>query len=212
MSIYNKNNLLCYEVASKNPLREELNGVLFKKDRTCATDSYIMLEVKNNEKFTTQYTEYPILPDKSTILTNFAKKGYIVPIGSVKKALANLKEVKSDVLPILQNSVFLNSQNQQSSKIASYDLEKTDIVSTKNIEGDFPDYEKAIPNTDKGFTKINLDINKLKQIIDVISKMELKGTQNEIALFVKADNSRIVIKAITEQDQSITGVVMPIMK
>jgi DNA polymerase III sliding clamp (beta) subunit (PCNA family) len=210
MSIYNKNNLLIHEIASKDEGRPELTGVLFKKNRAVATDGYVLIEVKNNENFANP-NEYPALPNKRSIMTNFSKKGYLLPAKSVKKALSNLNESENDRLEILNNCIFLNTRDENINEIATTDLENTNIVSTKSIDGEYPDTQKVIPQTDKGYSKTILDIRKLKQVIDVISKMDLPDFKTIELLTPEYDKDKpTIIKTTTTKEQKITGIIMPV--
>jgi hypothetical protein len=99
--IYNKNNLIIAGVADKKSQRAELSGVLFKRDRTAATDSYKLVEVKNPPEMVNSVSDYPILTEGKT-LKDYAKSGYIIPANSVKKAIKNLAEVKNKNLTVLE--------------------------------------------------------------------------------------------------------------
>ena len=208
--LYNKNNLLCWQIASEdNTNRPELAGVLFKKDRTVATDSYKLLEVKNPDDWDKQIAEFPQLPDKSKPLTAFAKKGYLIPAKSVKKVLSNLGDIKNDSLPILKNAIFTNSPDELCSKIATTNLDKVDIVLTKNLKGAYPNYEQIMPNI-KNYKKTNFNIKYLKEIIDTLIKMDLPANQKIEVLIADDGNKPLIIKTKTEQHQEITALIMPL--
>ena len=101
--------------------------------------------------------------------------------------------------------------NDQTSKIATTDLEKADTVVVGNIDGNYPDYQNIIPSTEKGYIKSILDINKLKQVIDVISKMDLPDNGNiEVLTVDQKENKPMIIKGITKDNQQVVGLVMPI--
>lgn len=213
--IYNKNNLLISPVASKSEVRKELTGVLFKKDRTVATDSYKLIEVKNVEKYQKLASEYPQLPDKVKPINNFSKAGYIIPAKSVAKVLRNLIEVKNDTLPVLNNCIFANtSEPDKTSRIATTDLERADIVSVNNIKGKYPDYEQIIPNTNKGgFTKTTINVKYLKEVVDILAKMDhRRAGVDEIDIYTNNDEKPLVIKMAGAMGQEITALIMPFKK
>jgi hypothetical protein len=203
--IYNKNNLLVAG-ACGNEGRNELSGVEFKKDKTTATDGYILLQVKNSPEMMSLAKELPELPDKTKPLVNFANAGYLIPKKSVIKAMSNLKE--NNELPILSHCWFLQPKNLETSTIATTDLEKTDLVITKNISGHFPDISKIINQTGN-IKSITIDVKKLKQVLDIIAKMSLADSGN-IKISIAENNQPVKITAKTGSDQEITALVMPI--
>jgi len=206
MSIYNKNNLVIHQATATNSTRPEINGVLFKKDRSVATDSYVLIEVVNPEEMTSQVGEYPELPDGKP-LVNFPKKGVIIPAKSVKKVKSNLADVKNKDLPILSNAIFLLPKKEGASQIATTDLERADIVSVKNTEGDYPEYNQVMPK-DGGGIKMTLDLKKLKQVVDILSAMDLDS--DHIDITVRESEKPFEIKLKTKQNQDVTALVMPI--
>ena len=212
MSIFNKNNLLIHPIACKDDNKPELTGVLFKKDRTVATDSFKLIEVKNPSEAQNQADNYPELPDKMKPLNDFAKRGYIIPAKSVAKVLRNLAEVKNDSLPVLNNAIFTNTNNVRTSRIATTDLDKTDIVSVNNIEGSYPQYENIIPHyLDGKYTKATINIKYLKEVIDILSKMENENVGlNAIEIYTRNDDKPMIIKMKTADKQDVTAMIMPI--
>jgi len=208
MSIYNKNNLAIAGACSADSVRPEISGVLFKKDRTVATDSYMMIEVVNPAEMLASESEYPAIPNEKHFV-NFPKSGLIIPAVSVNKVKKNLAEVKNQILPILQNCVFLSPRTAGISLIASTDLEKTDIVSVKSIDGQYPNYNRILQNIKGANISVSLDIAKLKQIIDILSTMNLL-LDGRIKITVNEKNEPFVIKAETKENQQITAVIMPL--
>lgn len=204
--LYNKTNLLLHQITSDNS-RPELNGVLFKKDSTIATDSYILIEVKNqNEDL--KISDYPIIEEK-LISDNFPNKGFLIPANSVKKAMSNLSECKNATLPILSNAVLASTGKADTIKICSTNLEKADIVKTHLIEDEYPNYKQIIPqNLDKA-QKISIDIKKLKQLASLLSQMELKDN-NKADIYFNGANNALIIKTENIHKQFITALLMPL--
>jgi DNA polymerase III sliding clamp (beta) subunit (PCNA family) len=203
--IFNKNNLLAYEFCSDDNSRPQIASVLFKRDRTIATDSYCLIEIKNNFNF--DPADLPLLPDKSKPLVNFAKAGYMIPQKSVKKAMSNLKENKS--LPILSNCWFLQPKDQATSVIVSTDLEQADSVVVRNVEGNYPDINSVMPQDDQVKSKMVIDVKYLKRACDVLAKMSLAKNDNIELCFI-ANDKPLMIKAKTKEDQEVKVLIMPI--
>ena len=209
--IYNKNNLVIAAIASKGS-REELTGVYFKNDRTVATDSVKLIEVKNPESFEKQAGDYPpaLNNGRDKVMKEISKKGYIIPAKNINKVLKNLAEVKSKNLPILENAVFLSNGDEETSRIATTDLEKTDIVAGKNIKGTFPDYERIMADTRINHSKVLISVNQLKPVLDILDKMNLTGDK-QLELHVCQEGDKpLTIKAKTLEGQDITALVMPL--
>lgn len=208
--LYNKNNLLVCLATSKNANRPELNGVYFKKDKTIATDSYVLVEVKNPSEMANQAEDLPELPDKSKPFTGFPNKGLIIPAKSVAKVIKNLAEVKNDNLPVLNNCWFIAPKTPDTSTIITTDLEKTDSVTVKNVDGSFPETNQVIDKAkSKANQKVVVDIKKMKQVIDTIDKMDLPD-QAIISISVPDKNDPVLIQAQTRQGQEINALVMPV--
>lgn len=206
--IYNKNNLIIAGACGESH-RAELSGVLFKKDRTIATDSTVLVQVENPTDMAELVKELPELPDKSKPLINFAKTGYIIPKKSVLKVLSNLKN-ETGVMTILRNCWFLQPKQIGSSVIATTDLDKTDLVMTRPIEGQYPDVSQLLkPATAKMKVLINLD--KLKQVIDILDKMNL-GKNPAVEISIEEAEKPVRMTAKTLEGQNIVALVMPLKR
>ncbi len=205
--MFNKNNLIIADIASKNSDRVEITGVLFKKDRTVATDAYKLIEVKNPEIFQ-KNDDIPVLPDKTKVWNGFLKKGVILPVKAIKKIRQNLPDIKNSSLPVLKSCWFTDKSNAEMVEIASTDLEIVNKIQVKNIQGNFPDYQNIIPKNYK--QKITISIKHLKDMIKTLEAMDIQDGSIELA--IKDDISPVMIKAKTKQEQEITGLLMPIKK
>ncbi len=200
--IYNKLNLMITEFcAKKDKSRQEITGVLFKKDRTVATDSISLIEVKTPEIKT---DDFPLIPN-----TEFKemKKDYIIPAQSVKKILANIPK-KREGLQILNNAVFCNASGNEEDgynvEFASTDLEKADKVSTRAIFGKYPDYKMIFPEEPPVDT-IVVDARELKKICD----FWIKNNKNVFEIRIYGNEKSLMIK--DEFDgQEVKALLMPI--
>lgn len=205
--IFNKNNLQLYQLADSKSSRPALTGVLFKRDRTIATDSYILAEVVNSDEMLRQTSELPDLPDKSKLLLNFAKAGYIIPATAVKKVLGNIPNNPS--LPILEYARFCQPKDLITSSIATTNLERSDVVNIKNITGDFPDISQVMPNEqgEKQYKFLLVGRQLLKKMTDLLNSMDIDDT---LQIGIKDATSPIFIKGKSKTGQIVKGLVMPI--
>ena len=166
--MYNKLNLSIAEFCHKE--KEEISGVLFKKDRTVATDKYVLIEVETPK---IKEDDFPILPNTET---EEMKNDCIIPIKAVNKMLANIP--KSATLPILENVVFCKGTDEQA-EFATTDLEQVDKVSVRTIQDKYPDYEQIIP-TEKVVKKIKFNVKQLQKILRFYSKNDKEMIEFEI--------------------------------
>lgn len=208
--IYNKNNLVIAAAAGKEKdNRPELSGVLFKKDRTVATDGFILVEVKNQPEETNRLAEeFPPLPDKTKPLADFKKAGYIIPAADVDKAAKDLSKVKNSNLPVLDNCILAASNQNEYVRLASTDLERVNTITAKTIDEQFPDYERIIPGKlDYDKSKV-VSIKLLKRVLMILEKMEL--SRDDVRIYWQDKNDPLVIKKETTGGQEVTALVMPL--
>lgn len=196
--MFNKNNLVINELAHDN--RDAIDCVAFRKDRTVATNSYVLCEVKNPKDMQDD-DEFPTIPEEEIKF-----KDCLVKKDIVKKVLKNLKEVNfKKTLPILQNAIFLKSDGV---KIATTNLEKIDIVRGNKNETQYPKYDDII-STKKPQSCVRINVEYLKKICNVLSQMDL-GTIPEIDLKLFGDDKPLQITTKTEQEQEVIALIMPI--
>lgn len=206
--MYNKNNLAITEACeAKSKSRPELGGVLFKSDRTVATDAYILMEVVNDMATIKSLKED--VPDLLDMVPSIPKEGFLIPAKSVNKFSKNLADCKHKNLPVLDWGVLGKRSNKDESQLICTDLEKTDIVKTKNIDAKYPDYKHVIP-TKKPQASILIGLNNLKRVVNALSKMELAGIGGTLEIELHGTTEAFVIKAKTDQNQEVKGLIMPI--
>jgi len=197
--LFNKNNLIIAGITSKKTFRPELSAVLFKTDRTVATDSYSLIEVKNPDYM--QDAEFPTIEGEEVK----REINEIIPRKSVLKACKNLSKVKNQALEVLQNAVLLEGEQVG---LATTDLEKIYIVRTRKVDGEYPDYKQAIPSDYSEHKTVTVDVKRLKELLSILDKMDIK--EKQIEFYIKDGSLPLVIKAVTVQKQEITAMLMPI--
>ena len=212
--MYNKNNLQAVNFCSKpNSGRQELAGVLFTKDKTVATDSFSLLEIKNT--ITDKALEdYPIIPDVKPMDGQLANAGVIVP----QEVIKDIKLPKNSNLPILNNCIFTGKNNPDFIDITTTDLNTAKTLKARAISGTFPDYKNLIPTLEdinaNGKTVI-ISIEILKKMATALDKMdgiELKA----VTMSIMGEHKPVIFKAKAKDasgyDQDITGLIMPMKK
>lgn len=190
--IYNKLNLSITDFC-KEESRQEISGVFFTPDKTVATDSYILIEVERPE---INIDDFPMLEREEM------KDDYIIPVKAVKKINANIPTNKD--LPIIENAVFVKSKSGNGhlptvAEFATTDLEQTNKVQTKIIEGKYPEYEGIFP-TGKEDYSIKFNPKYLKKLCDFWIKngkdsMEMKF-YNEKPTVIKDEFDGQKVKAM----------------
>ena len=198
--IYNKLNLSITDFCGDES-HPEISGVLFTKDKTVATNSHILIEVKNPK---IDKDDFPILPD---VEIEEMKEEFVIPVKAVKKMNSNIP--KNNTLPILENVIYCNSKKNEeitTVEFASSDLEQVDKVGTRAIIGKYPDYQKVIP---KGIPKNTIKFD--PQYLKKICEFWIKNGNRSMEFKIYNDDEPIIIED-KFNNQDVKAAIMPIRK
>ena len=174
--------------------RPEISGVYFNGDKTVATDSFRLIEVQ-----TLPDTLAEDMPDgmASTPMDQ------IIPADAVKKALRNIP--KNPTIICLENVAVSSDNNKNTATLTTSDLETQDQVKSRVIDGTYPDWKRIMPKN-KPKQTVTVNAKYLKEMADYFTK---HGVNKRVAIAVN-EQGPIVFTSKTEQDQVITGLLMPI--
>ena len=182
----NRANLDVAGVASKDTTRPALTHVLVDKTCTVATDSYALLKVDTLSGGHSAFqAPAKAMKEASKVL---GKNG----TGTIKQTIDDTADnhIETDTSSMRVSNKF--DQHQQ-----------------------YPNYDFLIPSDDQEYAGIvKLDAKILKQLTDYLAKHAKKGY---ITLSIpKPDKSNrvvnpVLIKAETTDEQSITGLIMPVL-
>lgn len=184
--LYNQNNLNVAKMASKSDIKPELASVFFTKTKTVASDSWRLLEVT-----TPKHGAYPedFSADAMRGVKPFmvdAKRLLAIKIPPSKMHERNVLALKH----VADNSVsFLNNNG--------------DILAAPRINGEYPEYERIIPNGQPiAETKLNGQL--LGELLLLLAKI---GKAEAVTLKFHGEGKPLVIEA-TNDEQSGRGFIM----
>ena len=193
--LYNRHNLAVAKFAAKDGIREEINAVLFAKEKTAATDGIRLLEVSVST--TGKAEEFPQIDGIS------AMRG-CSPFLVNAKQVAELKPKGAKHLPITE-FVALKHLDDKRVEFLTTDLESSRVSQARRIDGKFPDYEQIFPK-DEPKVRFKIDGAKLAELLKVMSELPQSG-QVEVLCYggllpieLRSDNG----------NQKARGLIMPI--
>lgn len=197
MSYLNKHNLALHTFTDKSYLRPVLGCVYVTDMCTVATDSYSLVRVStpvfNDGDFP------PVLQGKSNAVA------FLLPGDAAKKAEKNIP--RKPELPILANVVSCVSEDGKTASLHSApNIESVDTVSVAIPGGTFPAYEQILP-TEKPLARILLDASRLSAMAAYFEKHG--DTDVKVMLEFHGENSALVLKSKTDEEQDILGLIMP---
>jgi len=188
--LINSHNLGIVSHTNKSNMRPVLSGIYFTDKVSVATDGYRLLEV---ELPNIDANEYPA----------YERKEEFEPCIIPATAIAKVKTPKNVSLDILKN-VHLSSTKERA-VLSVTDLETVDRTESRVIDGNFPAYEKIMPEKDKGIS-VSLDAKYLKEIADYFAKHEADGA---VEIQVTGALDCVGFTGTTDAGQKIRGVLMP---
>ena len=188
--IYNEINFEIAKIASKSSSRPELRSVLFKKDRTVATDSIRLLEIS-------------VPKDKKA--SEFPLNGipHLDETHDLQPFLASSKELKK--IKISDCETVINKVGDRSISFKTAEGETADVISVPRIEGEFPDYEEIFPKKAPVF-EISLNARYLEELLSVMGKIKVSG---DVKLTFYGKKEPILIEA-ESQIQRGRALLMPL--
>jgi DNA polymerase III sliding clamp (beta) subunit (PCNA family) len=195
--LYNSLNLEVAKIADKSDRRPEIAGVLFKSDRTVATDGFRLLEISTPADVKAE--EFPKTREGGAML---GCKPFLVSA----KSLRDIKIPKNNRnLPIV-NNVAIKHIDEKRVEFLTTDMETANITMARRVEGKFPEYEVLFP-TGKPVAEVLLNGDYLSELVGIMAK--LGGATKQVRLKFYAPNKPIVMEAGNENQRS-RGLIMPI--
>ncbi len=192
--LYNKHNFAVAKFTGKSGVRLELKGVFFTSTKTVATDSFKLVEI-NAPKVNAE--DFPVVQGKS-IMRGF--KPFIVSA----KGLRDIKFPKRPPhLSVLENAG-IKHISENTVEFITTDLESSNSVSVRRIQGEFPEYESIIP-TGKPVVEVIVNAQYLVDMLQVLGALD-NNRLVKIKLYGK--EKPLVIEA--GKDQKGRGLLMPI--
>lgn len=189
--LYNKNNLSCAKIASKDSFKPELSSVFFTKEKTVATDSFRLLEVSVSSN-----VEPVEFPD--------AMRG-ITPFLVDARGVSKIKIPKHKTLTALDYVAIKHIDKTGVTFLTVDDDLAQNTITARVIDGKFPDYGNLFP---VGAPKAEVTLNGkyLAELLEIMAgigelnkvTIKLYGGEKPVALFAEGSN------------QKARGLIMPI--
>ncbi len=184
--LYNKLNLAAAKIAATSN-RPSLEGVLFTKDKTVASDSFKLVVVTVDTSVNVD--DFPRIDEKEA-LKEFSP--FLVPAKSLKE----IKFVKNKKLPIL-NYVAVTYADDKEVEFSTTNLETSETKMLKKIDETFPEYEQLFP-TDEPKARVTLNANYLLDVLTILAEVNKQGTV-EIEFY--EDGKPLLLKQATKINQ-----------
>ena len=200
--LYNKNNLLVSNIASKDETRPVLTGVRFEEKATIATDGYKLMIVStppDDSIDDVSEIDGAITPVTTSTPVN-------IPSENVKQLSKSLP--KKPILPWFSNT-FFTSKDDEMVEMVTTDGINHQKHTTKAIVGDYPQYNAILPK-DKPQAVVSLNVKILKQVIDTINQMDISDNANTIKISLQGELQPVSITTTTDQKQQVQAVIMPV--
>lgn len=167
MRLYNKKQLEIIKLASKDETRMALSGLYIDRDTTVTTDGHKLVTVKSQPKPQEDW------PANSIEWKKNDSDPFIISREQVEKAIKNIP--RKMAMPILSNVAIGKVENDEGRKelaCQTTDLENTDKVEGREVDGKFPNYKQVIPpylDTEL-YQAIGISAKYLKEVCTVMEK------------------------------------------
>jgi len=207
MKLLGKRNLEIIKLASNDETRQALNGLYVDGDTTVVTDGHKLIRVKSQSP---PVCDWPVNGIKWTV-----EEPFIIDKKTVEKALKNIP--KKQAMPILHNvAVGLIKVDEGEVKKAvcqTTDLERTENIEARTVEGKFPDYKRVIPDyeNESEYSRIGISAKYLMEVCSVLKNYDEK--MGFVTLYFKkegTENHSIVLTAEDGEGNEATAVIMPV--
>lgn len=195
--LYNSLNLEVAKIASKSDMKPEIAGVLFKSDRTCATDGFRLLEVRTPADVKPE--DFPMVDGKAAMR---GVSPFIVPARSVRE----IKIPKNATMPICEN-VAIKHLDDKWVEFLTTDLETAKITTARRVESKFPDYEAIFP-IGEPVARVVINGELLAELVKIMAKLDRTSA---VRLKFYGLNKPVVLEAGNE-NQKGRGLLMPIIE
>ncbi len=177
MRLINKDHAVVVKAASDDETRYIIQSVLIEETekgiRTVATDGRMLAMVEDDN--TLDVKEFP-----ENVIPAGAPNGAtsaIVPVQAIKDAVKGLP--KKTTLPVLQNVLIVLGKDQTT--LGTTDLETPKVITAKNIEGTYPNYNQVIPKSDKKNLSIGFAPELMLRAFQIAKDFGLWGIKMEFS-------------------------------
>lgn len=196
-AIYNQNNIDILKIAAKEEHRPAITGILFREDKTVATDAYRLIEVSTPKDTIDDATH-----ELAGTLNAFK------PFTANAQHLKTIRAKRDKALPVV-GTIGIKTIDDDRVEIATVNKQlQIDVTTAQRITEPYPDYEKIIPKGKPAAT-VTINAKYLAEIAALLSKIQGKGSQR-ITLKVYKDEYAPLVLEGTNENQPARALIMPI--
>lgn len=205
MKLLNRKNLEIVKLASNDETRAALNGLLIDGNTTVASNGHIAIEVKA-EALPSE--DWPA----NSVKWSAEEKPFIMDRKTVEKVLKNIPKKTS--MPILQNvATGLIQVEEGSAKkyvCQTTDLDRTENLEARTIEGIFPKYQQIIPpfESEALYQRVGISAGYLKEVCSILEKYK---DSKMITLYVRKDQDAVKASEGVKAKEAVQGANFPIV-
>lgn len=198
MILLNKNNLRIANLCAKEESRYTLNAMHVSDKGTCVTDEHRLVRVSLPTVAATNFPTVPNMPVGDGKNTGLLPKAFVAKL---EKQIPNSK-----TLPVLNNVAV--SFDADRVNVAVTDLDTSEVLSSKQTAGNFPNVEAVIPDKMPIFEyTVNADY-----LMDLARSASAHADNKCPVLKLKfySENESLRMDCTNGDGQTWTAVVMPL--
>jgi DNA polymerase III sliding clamp (beta) subunit (PCNA family) len=204
MKLYSKKQLQVVKGCSPDETRPALNGVLADKNKLVATDGHKMFIVE--DKAIDSDKDWPV----NGVDWQASNKPFIIPSSAINKAIKNIPKSKdTGGNPILEK-VAIGETPENTITLQTTDLDTTDNIKTKKVDGKFPNYERVIPTLGEvgGYDKkVGLNAHYMIEALKLM--INFADDKSKMVTFHMKDENHSIVLTCENEETKTTCVVMP---
>lgn len=197
--LISKNQLKVVAFASPDKTRQALNGILIRPEKNMveATDGHCLVRVENKSGI--QLDDFPDVKP-----FNDVDQDKMVSCDTVKKLLKAMP-AKPDGMPIL--NYFRAGLNGDKLDFTITDLDDTQTITSRLIDGKFPDTDQVMPNEADHPIKIGFNGVMMADICKFLASVSGDNSKM-ITLHIKDKNSPLLMTVHNDTEEA-TAILMP---
>jgi hypothetical protein len=204
--MYNKENFAVAKVASKDEQRYRINSIYCHPKYTVGCDGYALMIVTAPK---VDIKEMPT-PSEGELTDQF--KPFILELEDAQKIEKSIPK-KVDI-PILKHVAVIKSEDKNAfAKLFTTDLQIQNIIVSKKVEGEYPQFGKVLPKG-KPVKTIRVQTKLLRNLLSAIEEAQGPAKMPYVDLQIYDDEEGPIRLSSCNQNtnQKITAVLMTMKK
>jgi hypothetical protein len=204
MKLLNKHNMAVRFAASKEESRYTLRAILATENETVATDGHIMCRVSLPN---TDAKNFPLVD-------GFTPNGFtrgLIPLDAAKDIENAIPKSKN--LPILNHAAIsserIGETDRELLKIATTDLDTPKLLTVRQPDGTFPNWQQVWPKDKKPVIDLCLNARLLAAIAQAATKFSDRAAA-PIRLRFYGEHTAMRFDLVNDDGQEMNGLLMPL--